>query len=110
MPRAALAAAAALAVLGLAGCGGGSGDDERSQAIEAAQRAFADARSSGVDLGRGPCIAERLDGLDDWVVDVAHEPRTAVDDQPANQCARFRSGAASHFVELDPRGELIRAQ
>jgi hypothetical protein len=29
---------------------------------------------------------------------------------PANQCRRFRTGQAHHFVELDPRGGLIRAQ
>jgi hypothetical protein len=97
------------ASVALGGCGGGIGEGERARAIDAAEAAFA-AHGPDLDLDRGPCIAERLDGLDDWVADVAHDPRTPVDDQPANQCRRFRSGVASHFVELDPDGNLIRAQ
>jgi hypothetical protein len=54
------------------------------------------------DLERGPCIAEELPGLPDWVADIAHDPREAVDDEPANQCQRYRDGEASHFVELTP--------
>ena len=34
----------------------------------------------------------------------------AIDDDPANQCRRFRDGEAHHFVELTPEGEVIRAQ
>ena len=41
--------------------------------------------------------------------DVAHDPRQAVDDDPANQCAAYRSGEAHHFVELDPDGRFIRS-
>ena len=37
----------------------------------------------------GPCISDGQNGLTDWVVDVAHSPRQAVDDQPANQCTAF---------------------
>ena len=92
----------------LAGCGGD--DDERDRAIDAAATAYAEAQSSGVDLEPGPCIAEQLPELDDWVVDIAHDPREDIDDDPANQCRRYRDGEASHFVELDPQGELIRAE
>jgi hypothetical protein len=97
----------------LAGCGGGSsnsGNPERDKAITAALATFATAKKAGSDLSNGPCLAEKLPGLPDWVVDVAHNPRQKVDDEPANQCARYRSGAAHHFVELDPNGKLIRAQ
>jgi hypothetical protein len=48
--------------------------------------------------------------LSDWVVDIAHDPRQAVDDQPANQCQSIRDGDTHHFVELTPGGQLIRAQ
>ena len=41
---------------------------------------------------------------------VAHDPREDVDDEPENQCRRYREEEASHFVELTPRGELIRAE
>ena len=73
-------------------------------------KAYQQAKASGRDLAGGPCIAEQLPGLPDWVADIAHEPRQPVDDQPANQCQRFREGEAHHFVELDPAGDLIRAQ
>jgi hypothetical protein len=72
--------------------------------------AYQGAKARGVDLARGPCIAERLPGLPDWVADVAHDPRQPVDDDPANQCSRYRAQKAHHFVELDPSGKLIRAQ
>jgi hypothetical protein len=104
------AAVAIIAVVGLAACGGGASESEKDQAVSAAKVAFADAKKSGVDLSEGPCIAERLPGLADWVADVAHDPRQPVDDDPANQCSRSRRGEATHFVELDPAGNLIRAQ
>ncbi len=95
----------------LIGCGGGSaGPDTRDRAVNEAMRAYREAQAAGTDLERGPCIAEQLPGLEDWVVDIAHEPRQPVDDQPANQCQRFRDGDAHHFVELSPSGKLIRAQ
>ena len=96
----------------LAGCGGGDGssDGERDQAVTAAQSAFEQSRAAGDDLSTGPCISESLPGLSDWVADVAHDPRQDIDDDPANQCQRYRDGEANHFVELNPQGELIRAE
>jgi hypothetical protein len=96
-------------------CGGGDDEpsqSEKLQAIGQAQVAFQQAKVAGQDLSAGPCIAESLPapGLSDWVADVAHDPRQPVDDQPQNQCQRFRNGEAHHFVELTPTGELIRAQ
>ena len=106
----ALTLAAAFAAVALAACGGAS-DDEKQRAIDAAVGAYERAQaSSPAELDDGPCIAEQLPGLDDWVVDIAHDPRQDVDDDPANQCQRYRDGEASHFVELTPEGELIRAE
>jgi hypothetical protein len=106
---AAVGVIAASIVIG--GCGG---DDapagERDQAVAAAMDAYDDAEAKGVDFTSGPCIAEQLPGLDDWVADVAHDPREDVDDEAENQCQRYRDGEASHFVELDPDGNLIRAE
>ena len=103
-----------LAVLPLAllvGCGGGSpSQDIRDRAVNEAMQAYHEAKQNGTDLSRGPCIAEQLPDMPDWVADIAHDPRQPVDDQPANQCQRFRSGEAHHFVELSPSGDLIRAQ
>ena len=103
--------ASALVVLIAPGCGGDNGSDEdRDRAIAAAQQAYDNAVSRGDDLDEGPCIAEELPGLSDWVVDVAHDPRDDVDDESEHQCQRYRDGEAAHFVELTPGGELIRAE
>lgn len=100
-----------LALVAVVGCGAGSpSQDVRDRAVNEAMAAYHQAKLDGTDLSRGPCIAEQLPGLPDWVADVAHDPRQPVDDVPANQCRRFRSGQAHHFVELDPSGNLIRAQ
>jgi hypothetical protein len=104
---------AAFGVLPLTACGGGSdkpSQAEKTQAVGQAQVAFQKAQQSGQDLGSGPCISESLPGLSDWVADIAHDPREDVDDQPQNQCQRYRDGEAHHFVELTPAGELIRAE
>jgi hypothetical protein len=103
-----------LAVALLAGCGGTDKAETtgaETAAVAAAEVAYAQAKASDTDLTDGPCIANPLPApLDDWVVDVAHDPRTDVDDDSANQCSAFRDGTAGHFVELDPDGNLIRAQ
>jgi len=99
----------ALAVLALAACGDGSaGGGERAAAISAAKAAYEQAVAAGVDLSAGPCIGNPV--IPGWVADVAHDPRQPVDDDLANQCSTYRSGEAKHFIELDPAGNLIRAQ
>jgi len=60
------------------------------------------------DLSDGPCIGDPIPEHPDWVCDVAHSPRQAVDDQPENQCQVFRNGQAHHFVEIDTSCNLIR--
>jgi hypothetical protein len=109
-------ARAAIAVLlasFVVGCGSGSSQVNPSgseRAVDEAQVVFRQAQLSGRDLSAGPCISESLPTLPDWVADIAHDPRQPVDDVPANQCARYLSGEAHHFVELAPDGKLIRAQ
>jgi hypothetical protein len=93
------------------GCGGDDvSEEEQDRAIGAAKQAYEEAVAEGEDLDVGPCIAEELPGMPDWVADIAHDPRDDIDDEPENQCQRYRDGAASHFVELTPEGELIRAE
>jgi hypothetical protein len=97
----------------LVGCGSSGSQVNPSgsqRAVDEAQVAFRQLQASGIDLSAGPCISESLPGLPDWVADIAHDPRQPIDDVPANQCQRYRSGQAHHFVELTPQGELIRAQ
>jgi hypothetical protein len=100
-----------LILAGCGGSGGGAASNEQDRAVAAAKAALVQARAAGTDdLAIGPCLSEQLPGLADWVADLAHDPRSPVDDRPANQCQRFRNGEAHHFVELTPEGELIRAQ
>lgn len=104
---------AAFLVLFLAACGGSGSNVEPSgsqRAVDEAQAAFRQLQTGGEDLSAGPCISESLPGLPDWVADIAHDPRQPIDDEAANQCQRYRSGQAHHFVELNVDGQLIRAE
>jgi hypothetical protein len=94
----------------VAGCGGGTdaSQEDKDKAITAAK--FLYAGQAKRDLSSGPCLSESLPGLSDWAVDIAHDPRQPVDDQPANQCQSYLNGDTHHFVELTPAGQLIRAQ
>ncbi len=77
-------------------------------AISKAKDLFKQKLAEGLDMSNGPCLSNEI--IPDWVVDVAHNPREAIDNQPENQCSAFREGKAHHFVELDPMGNLIRAE
>lgn len=79
---------------------------EKDLAIAKAKEIFRQKVAEGVDLSSGPCIAENL--IPGWVADIAHNPRQPIDDLPENQCQNFREGKASHFVELDLEGNVIR--
>jgi hypothetical protein len=94
-------------VLAGAGCGGGPDETEDDRAVAAAKDAYAGAKAEGVDFTDGPCLGVIMEN---WVADVAHDPRQGVDDEPENQCEAYRSGEADHFVELDLDGNLIRAE
>jgi hypothetical protein len=97
----------------IAGCGGKGeqvSQSDRDRAVDKAQAAYRQASVSGRSLSEGPCLAEELPGLSDWVADISHDPRQPADDDPANQCQRYRSGQAHHFVELDDEGTLIKAE
>ncbi|RIK46815.1 MAG: hypothetical protein DCC58_01990 [Chloroflexi bacterium] len=86
----------------------GVSDDEKARAIAAALAVYEQQKQAGVDFSDGPCIAEEV--IDDWSVDIAHNPRQEVDNKPENQCQYYRDGKTHHFVELTPEGELIRAK
>ena len=75
-------------------------------AVIRAKAIFQKLQAEQFDFSRGPCIAEDL--MPNWVADVVHNPRTALDDLPENQCQAFAKGSAQHFVELDMQGEAIR--
>jgi hypothetical protein len=99
-----------LACLVVVSCGGSrasSGPAPRQQAIRQAYALYEKAKARGMNFSRGPCISNGKD-IVGWVVDIAHRPRQPVDDLPQNQCSAFIDGKVDHFVELDPRGRLIR--
>jgi len=77
-------------------------------AISKAKDLFKQKIAEGLDMSNGPCLSNEI--IPDWVVDVAHNPREEIDNQPENQCSAFREGKAQHFIELDPMGNLIRAE
>lgn len=79
----------------------------RDLAVAKAREIYQRQKAEGIDFSSGPCLTNNL--LPDWVLDIAHDPREAVDDLPENQCSAFREGDAYHFVELDPDGNVIRA-
>ncbi|MFH0873882.1 MAG: hypothetical protein V1846_03560 [Candidatus Komeilibacteria bacterium] len=62
----------------------------------------------GEDLTAGPCLSEKI--IPDWAADIAHNPRQESDNLSANQCRSYLQGQTHHFVELDPQGNLIRAE
>lgn len=68
------------------------------------------ALNDGRMLDDGPCLSSGVEAWEprDWVCDVAHKPRRNADDQPGNQCPEYGAGA-SHFVEVTPECEFIRA-
>lgn len=76
-------------------------------AKQKAQELYSQKKKEGTNFSQGPCLGTIMD---DWVADIAHSSRQTVDDQPENQCLDFAEGRASHFVELDPEGNFIRAQ
>lgn len=57
----------------------------------------------------GLCLAEGgQNGMaENWVCDVAHNPRQDVDNLKENQCATY--GPGRHFVEVDTDCKFIRA-
>jgi len=80
----------------------------RDLAISQAREVYKLKKEEGIDMTNGPCLSNHL--IDDWVFDIAHNPRQEIDNQPENQCSAYREGKAHHFVEFDPEGNLIRAQ
>lgn len=67
------------------------------------------ALNAGQNLENGPCLLNPITETPDWVCDVAHSPRQAIDNLQENQCQAFREGKAHHFVEVDTSCNLIRA-
>lgn len=77
----------------------------QEEAFKNALNLYIQKNNEGVDFTKGPCLGTIAP---DWVLDIAHNPRLPIDDQPENQCEELRAGRAHHFVELTPEGNIIR--
>lgn len=64
--------------------------------------------TEGVGMSTGPCLTNDL--MPGWVVDIVHSPRDSIDDLSQNQCQAYLEGRATHFVELDVSGNLVRVR
>jgi len=79
--------------------------EESDAAKNACIKKCQDVLAAGQDLSNGPCLSNEI--IKNWVCDVAHSPRQAVDNNPANQCFAY-GNTASHFVEVDPNCGFIQ--
>lgn len=66
--------------------------------------------AKGTGLSNGPCIGNPMNDFPDYVCDIAHSPRAAVDNQQENQCSAFGEGNARHFVEYTPECSFIKEE
>lgn len=88
----------------LIGCTAASNSDV-DKAVDKCIQLCQNKRAAGEDLSHGPCLSDRL--IEDWVCDIAHNPRQEVDNVPSNQCPSFGT-ETHHFVELNPQCNFIR--
>ena len=91
-----------LSIVLISGCTASENDAAKGACISACKQMTA----NGTDLSDGPCLLDPIPNTG-WVCDVAHSPRTSIDDNPANQCVTYGS-AAKHFVEVTPGCEFVR--
>lgn len=77
-------------------------------AVGQAQVVYNQKKKLGIDFTDGPCLTNDL--LDDWVVDIVHNPRERIDDFVQNQCPALLEGRANHIVELDIEGNVVRVK
>lgn len=80
--------------------------EESSSEDLATQECINACKEATIDLSNGPCLWENK--VEDYVCDVAHDPRQEIDNDPTNQCNAFREGRASHFVEVDESCGVIK--
>jgi hypothetical protein len=62
-------------------------------------------KADRINIDIGPCLSDNI--IKDWVCDVAHDPREAVDNLKDNQCSAYGK-TARHFVEVNADCEVIR--
>jgi hypothetical protein len=75
--------------------------------IREATLAYSVVKDQGKDLSTGPCLGMIFQ---DWVADIVHAPREAIDEKTENQCPDYLQGNATHFIELSLEGGVVRIQ
>ncbi|MEM1536032.1 MAG: hypothetical protein QXQ82_02515 [Candidatus Pacearchaeota archaeon] len=80
---------------------------KNNELVDECRKACRDALSAGRDLSEGPCLLDPMSNAE-WVCDIAHKPREAIDNLRENQCNAWHNGTAKHFIELTPNCELIK--
>jgi len=78
---------------------------EANAAVEKCQQLCQEFRKT-IDLNKSPCLSNQI--IENWVCDVAHNPRIEIDNLPQNQCEAYRNRTAEHFVELDTNCNVIK--
>lgn len=78
------------------------------KAVVQAQSVYEQKKKIGFDFSSGPCLTNDL--FTGWVVDIVHNPRIKADDDPSNQCPAFVEGRATHVVELDEEGNVVKVK
>lgn len=81
---------------------------EETTAIAKAKEVYRRNKTYGDDLSLGRCLNNDL--MPGWVADIAHSPRKFEDNLPHNQCVAYLEGRATHIVELDSQGNVIRVE
>lgn len=81
-------------------------EQDRTEQIAYAKNLYDQWKAAGGSFASGPCLANGRE----WAIDVAHNPRQAMDDEPSNQCSSYLNGTAEYFVELDTEGNVLRAE
>lgn len=76
--------------------------------LKEAKAVINDKTDEDEDLTVGPCLLNPSEINEDYVVDIAHDPRTEEDNKKDNQCSAYTEGKSKHFVEVDESGKLIR--
>ncbi len=76
---------------------------EQKNIINCSKELYDNFKESGTEIN-----SQCLGNCEDYAVDIVNVPRTKQDNLIENQCADYREGKVSHFIELDKNGEIVR--
>lgn len=81
--------------------------EQREEAKAKAIELFKEKKEEGLSVAKGPCLSEEI--IPGWAVDIVNVPKNDFDKDPANQCQSLVNNQVKHFVELNKKGEVVRA-